>query len=181
MQRIRRLQCLVVALALALAGCHASAPPATGTTAPQPATGASGAGAAPVTAADSAAQTAQQRQRAVAAMMTRIAGKEQQPAESVFKNIKMMKGVPAARLLRIMDMGFGRSLGVGCQHCHVPRQWESDDKPTKQIAREMMKMVQQINTQILPSIQNLKGTPPTVNCTTCHRGSVKPVLDMGPA
>ena len=51
-----------------------------------------------------------------------IAGRENQPAESVFKNIKILKGVPAGRLVNIMNMGFGRSLGVSCGFCHVPGQ-----------------------------------------------------------
>src|SRR5258705_13116266 len=47
-----------------------------------------------------------------------IAGQENKPAEEVFKNIQMLKGMPAARLLRVMEMGYARSLGVNCTHCH---------------------------------------------------------------
>ena len=107
-----------------------------------------------------------------------IAGKENQPAEQVFKNIQMFKGVPAARLLRIMELGYSRSLGVNCTHCHVVDQWDKDDKPTNPIAREMAKMVLTINNDLLKNIKNLKGPNPIVNCTTCHRGQTKPALNL---
>jgi len=107
-----------------------------------------------------------------------IAGKENQPAEQVFKNIQMFKGVPAARLLRIMELGYSRSLGVNCTHCHVVDQWDKDDKPAKPIARDMAKMAQTINNDLLKNIKNLKGPNPIVNCTTCHRGETKPALNL---
>jgi hypothetical protein len=114
----------------------------------------------------------------LADLTKQIAGKENQPAEQVFKNIQMFKGVPAARLLRIMELGYSRSLGVNCVHCHVVDQWDKDDKPTKPIAREMAKMVQTINNDLLKNIKNLKGPNPIVNCTTCHRGQTKPALNL---
>ena len=43
-------------------------------------------------------------------------------------------------------MGFiSASLGVGCDHCHVPGSFEKDDKKPKLFAREMMKMMFSIN------------------------------------
>jgi photosynthetic reaction center cytochrome c subunit len=107
-----------------------------------------------------------------------IAGKEDKPAEEVFKNIQILKGVPAGRLLRVMEMGYARSLGVNCTHCHVPEGWEKEDKPTKQIARDMFAMMAVINNEQLKKIKNLKGPNSIVNCTTCHRGQVKPALNL---
>lgn len=104
-----------------------------------------------------------------------IKGKENMPAEKVFKNIQKLRGVPAARLLRIMEFGYSRSLGVNCTHCHLPDNWESEEKVTKQIAREMAAMVENINSQSLKNIKNLNDRA-VINCTTCHRGSVKPSL-----
>lgn len=101
-----------------------------------------------------------------------IKGKEELPAEQVFKNIKQLKGVPAGRVLRAMG-SFTRALGVNCAHCHVPREWEKDDKPTKDIARGMIRMVGAINTEQLKSIPNLRPEA-TVSCSTCHRGSTRP-------
>ena len=115
---------------------------------------------------------------AIARLKEQIKGKEKEPAEKVFKNIQMLKGVPAERLLAIMEMGYARSLGVTCTHCHTPEKWESEDKNTKQIARDMSAMVKTINTELLKNIKNLKSETPIVNCTTCHRGQVKPALNL---
>ena len=114
----------------------------------------------------------------LAELNKQIAGKENLPAEQVFKNIQILKGIPAGRLLRIMELGYSRSLGVNCTHCHVVDQWDKDDKPTKPIAREMSKMVQTINNELLKPIKNLKGPNSVVNCTTCHRGQIKPALNL---
>lgn len=116
--------------------------------------------------------------QALAELRKRIAGQEEKPAEQVFKNIQLLKGVPAGRLLRIMEMGYARSLGVTCTHCHVPGAWEKDDKPTKQIARDMAAMLAAINNQYLKQIKNLKSEDPLINCTTCHRGQTKPALNL---
>ena len=70
-----------------------------------------------------------------------------------------------------METGYSKSLGVGCAHCHVVGQWEKDDKPTKQVTREMAALVSAINNDYLKKIKNLKGPNPGVNCTTCHATS----------
>jgi hypothetical protein len=115
---------------------------------------------------------------ALAELRKRIAGQENKPAEEVFKNIQLLKGMPAGRLLAVMRIGYSRSLGVTCTHCHVANEWEKDDKPAKQIARDMALMNKSINNDLLKKIKNLKSESPVVNCTTCHRGQVKPALDL---
>ncbi len=116
----------------------------------------------------------------IAKLREAIKGKENDPAEKVFKNLQMtsMKAMPAARILAIMEFGYSRSLGVNCTHCHVPGKWESDEKPQKDIAREMAGMVATLNGTTLKNIKNLKSASPTINCTTCHRGEVKPALNL---
>ena len=131
------------------------------------------------------AQTAQtpapfDQAAALARLREQIKGKENEPAPSVFKNIQTMKNTPAGRLLSVMEMGFSRSLGVDCTHCHVPGKWEAEDKPQKQVARDMSNMVSAINRELLKNIKNLKSETPIVNCTTCHRGEVKPALNLAP-
>src|SRR5687767_11503782 len=110
-------------------------------------------------------------------LMQAIKGKENRPAGEVFKNVKMMKDVPAARFLKIMDTGFNRALGIGCDHCHVEDRWEADEKRPKRAAREMMALVNQINDS-LAQLQDIDTSDATVNCTTCHRGYVKPATQM---
>lgn len=114
------------------------------------------------------------QEQALSDLRKAIAGKEQKPATEVFQNIKELTDFNAERILPIMERTFSRALGVDCAYCHVPGEWDKDDKPTKQIAREMFKMATTINLEILPKINNLKGPRPTVNCTTCHRGQLKP-------
>jgi hypothetical protein len=121
---------------------------------------------------------AAERDSLAALELERIRGRENEPADSVFKNIQVLKGVPAGRLLRIMSRGWGRALGVRCSHCHIVGHYRADDKAPKQIARDMAAMMNTIDTELLPKIKNLKSEKPLVNCTTCHRGQVKPALDL---
>jgi len=88
-------------------------------------------------------------------------------AEDVFKNIQVLKGVPADQFIPTMQF-IGASLGVECDFCHVERAFEKDDKKPKQIARKMMQMMFAINKE------NFDGQR-EVTCYSCHRGSMKPV------
>jgi hypothetical protein len=85
------------------------------------------------------------------------------PAAQAFRNVRVMGQVPAARLAFAMNF-FRASLGVECSHCHVPGQWEKDDKPAKATARRMIVMVQN-------TLQEFR-TP--LFCYTCHRGARRP-------
>ncbi len=114
---------------------------------------------------------------ALAGLRESIKGKEKEPAEKVFKNIKSSAGVPAGRLLAIMEFGYARSLGVDCTHCHIPDRWASEEKPQKQIARDMKAMAENIN-ESLKNMESLGGRQSFVNCTTCHRGDIKPALNL---
>src|SRR4051794_15976763 len=62
-------------------------------------------------------------------------------AEEQFKNIQVLKGVPADQVIPAMQF-IANSLHVECEYCHVPRAFEKDDKEEKKTAREMMQMVQ---------------------------------------
>jgi photosynthetic reaction center cytochrome c subunit len=124
--------------------------------------------------------TAARRDSGAAGVLRSIAGRENMPAESVFKNIKILKGIPAGRLVNIMNMGFGRSLGVSCGFCHVPGKWDLDDKEEKNTARLMFAMVQTINRDFISKIPNDSGPQPVVNCMTCHRGMPRPMGPDGP-
>lgn len=106
-----------------------------------------------------------------------IKGKEGMPADSVFRNIKIFKGAPAGRLLAIMDVAYSQSLGVSCGHCHNTRDFSSEEKPEKQIAREMWALAAQTR-DLLKNVKGLKSENPTINCTTCHRGQIKPALNL---
>jgi Photosynthetic reaction centre cytochrome C subunit len=108
-------------------------------------------------------------------MLARIAGRESAPAESVFQNVKLLRGIPARRFLDIMNDGFGHGLGVSCAFCHVPGQWASDQRPNKNVARDMLGMVNRLNTD-LRGMRDLPDTNPMIGCITCHRMAPKPLL-----
>ena len=115
--------------------------------------------------------------RLVQKISKQIAGQEQEPAAQVFKNIQLdvFKKTPASRLLLIMNLGYSRALGVNCTHCHVEEDFSKDDKRPKRAAREMALMHFSINQQ-LAKMRELDPNPQGhfINCSTCHRGSVKP-------
>ena len=180
--RHTRMLVMVVTVVI-VAGCRS----ARGSESPSPAP-ASGSGASPnappgatttsVPAAAPKDSVTLERERYVAEVRQQIAGKETLPASQVFKNVKTMTDMPAGRLLAVMNLGYGKSLGVSCTHCHVAGQWDSEDKTQKQTARDMSAMAARINNELLKNIPNLKGPNAVVNCTTCHRGQVKPALNI---
>jgi outer membrane lipoprotein-sorting protein len=88
-------------------------------------------------------------------------------AEEVYKNIQVLKGVPADQVLPAMQF-ISASLGVECEHCHVEREFQKDDKQPKQIARKMMQMMFAINKE------NFRGRR-EVTCYSCHHGSKDPL------
>jgi Photosynthetic reaction centre cytochrome C subunit len=160
-----------------------TAPPATTTTPSPTTTGAPGAvtmGQRPrVPLTDSArgvrdSLTAARRDSGEAMLLRQIAGRENLPAESVFKNIEVMKGIPAGRFVRIMNAGFGRSLGVSCGFCHVPGKWDLDDKQEKKTARLMWTMTGAINRDYISKVPVDSGAPQMVMCMTCHQGNMRP-------
>lgn len=125
--------------------------------------------------------TAARRDSGQAMLLRQIAGRENLPAESVFKNIKVMNGIPAGRLVRIMNAGFGRSLGVSCGYCHVPGKWDLDEKQEKNTARLMWTMTGAINREYIAKVPTDSGPPQMVNCMTCHQGNAKPPQPGGAA
>jgi len=88
-------------------------------------------------------------------------------AEEQFKNIQVLKGIPADQVIPGMQF-ISASLGVECEFCHVQGALEKDDKKPKQTARKMMEMMFTINQQ------NFDGHR-EVTCYSCHRGSSDPV------
>lgn len=90
------------------------------------------------------------------------------PVEQTKKNIRVLQGLPSSQLIPVMTV-IANSLGVTCSHCHGEA-WESDEKPAKAKARQMIVMLRRINEQ------GFEGKT-TVSCNTCHRGSTRPVAE----
>ena len=97
-----------------------------------------------------------------------------QTAEQRYKNVKILKDVPAEQIPLAMQY-ITASLGVGCDFCHVTGPggaFEKDDKEPKQRAREMMKMMTAINNEQFEGRQ-------TVGCMSCHNGRMRPSRTPG--
>ena len=96
---------------------------------------------------------------------------QEKTVEQVAKNIKVLTGMPDSQLVPVMNF-FAASMGRRCNYCHVNNQgqWDyaSDTKPEKAAAREMIKLVFDIN----KTTERLKLDP--VSCYTCHRGRTSP-------
>lgn len=88
-------------------------------------------------------------------------------AEQKFKNIQVLKDIPADQLVPSMQF-IAASLGVECEFCHVEHAMDKDDKKTKLAARRMITMMMAINKA------NFEGER-EVSCYTCHRGTAHPV------
>ncbi len=91
-------------------------------------------------------------------------------AKEKFKNIKVLKDIPADQLIPIMRK-WNESLGVKCDFCHVIEAnhtgFEKDDKHAKVVARDMVRMTMDIN-------KRHKSVEKKVSCFTCHHGHPEP-------
>ena len=99
-----------------------------------------------------------------------------------FTNLKVLpKDIESRALINTMR-GFARGLGVRCEFCHVGEagqplssfDFAADDKATKRKAREMLKMVNGINTEHLANLEERSDPAIAVTCATCHHGVSKP-------
>ena len=87
-----------------------------------------------------------------------------------------------AMLENLRGLGLRRNRNEGCLHCHVgefgqpTETWDfaSDEKPAKQKARVMMRMVAAINGQHLTELPEGSRPPMRVTCYTCHAGRTNP-------
>lgn len=108
-----------------------------------------------------------------------VAGKF--PPDSLMNVQVIPKGTPVMQVVGQMRNITG-ALGVRCPFCHVGEEgkplstfnFASDDKPTKLVARQMMRMVEEINRRLdtLPEHEMPGHDMPhvEVTCRTCHRG-----------
>jgi Photosynthetic reaction centre cytochrome C subunit len=151
---------LVLATCSLVSACHRTVPPAT----PAPA------------AAPAPDTVAAFNARMVAGVLERIRGREDLPADSVFRNLRILGDVPARTFLAIMNIGYARALGVRCTHCHVMGNFASDAKRPKRAAREMAAMHRMINGELakMDELATPKTENRAINCATCHRGAVIP-------
>ena len=93
-------------------------------------------------------------------------------AEEVFKNVKVLRGIPAEQFMQTMGF-FSASLGANCTFCHVVEsggnwtKYADDSIPQKQTARRMVAMVAGMNKMYF-------GGRRVLTCYSCHRGGERP-------
>jgi hypothetical protein len=98
-------------------------------------------------------------------------GPPQGPPQDPPQNLKVFpKDTPRQRLMGTMN-GWTRALGVKCDHCHVQGDFAKDEKPTKEVARSMVKMMGNLRQNADTFFP--EGRIQKVSCWTCHRGSAK--------
>jgi len=101
------------------------------------------------------------------------------------ENLKVLPKDISSDELSTTMRGFAMGLGVRCETCHVGEpntpldtfDFPSDEKPMKQKARLMIKMVNEINGELVPRLDDVeKAKRVSVRCMTCHRGQPQPKL-----
>jgi hypothetical protein len=118
------------------------------------------------------------RRSMVDSILRTIAGRENQPAGKVFKNVVNLKDMPAGEFLRNMDVNYGRGLGWTCNNCHIIGKFDDTSRKNKRIALQMQVMTDLINEKQLTSVKELDEKYDKVSCVMCHRGTNEPKAEM---
>jgi Photosynthetic reaction centre cytochrome C subunit len=95
------------------------------------------------------------------------------PISEVFKNVQVLNdltGLEFARLMQAMSTWVAPE--QGCVFCHNTKNLASDEKYTKVVARSMLRMTRNINTNWQNHVAKTG-----VTCWTCHRGQAVPAGD----
>jgi hypothetical protein len=94
-------------------------------------------------------------------------------------NLKVLpRDIPAASIGKLMKR-YEEDLGVSCSYCHVENpqtqklDYASDDNPTKETARIMIAMLNDINSKYLSQLGDRRYAVP-VTCGSCHQGQSNP-------
>ena len=103
------------------------------------------------------------------------------PPDSLINTHVIPRSTPVMQVVGMMR-DFAGGLGVRCQYCHVGQEgmpleqfdFAVDDKRTKLVARQMMRMTQEINRR-LDTLPGRTSPGLAVTCATCHRGAPRPV------
>src|SRR5436189_807043 len=105
------------------------------------------------------------------------------PPDSLI-NVKVIpKSTPVMQVVGMMR-NFTGALGVRCPFCHVGQEGQplgqfdfaKDEKRTKLTARQMMRMVEEINHRLDTLPEHAQMTSHVeVTCQTCHRGVSRPM------
>ncbi len=103
------------------------------------------------------------------------------PPDSLINTQVIPRMTPVLQVIGMMR-NFAGDLGVRCQFCHVGEEgmplerfdFTKDEKRTKLVARQMMRMVEEINRRV-DSLPGRTNPGLQVTCRTCHHGVSRPV------
>ncbi|ACL25500.1 cytochrome c-554 Puf2C [Chloroflexus aggregans] len=84
-------------------------------------------------------------------------------------NVQVLVGMSSAQIWTYMQQYVSGGLGVGCQYCHNINNFASDEYPQKIAARNMLRLVRDINAQFIVNLPAWKGN--YVQCATCHNNA----------
>ena len=118
------------------------------------------------------------REKYILAFKDSLKGKETMLADSVFKNIKSLKGKSTEQLLSIMN-NWGHALGVTCKFCHDINNWASEKSRNYGRTREMLVMNDRLNRELLANMKGFRQ-PVTMGCISCHNEMKEPPHDGPP-
>jgi len=107
------------------------------------------------------------------------------------RNLQVLPKETTRQQVTALMRTFTAALGVRCDHCHEPDpnaapptegrgrggpdlDHSLDGKETKKIAREMIRMVNAINSEYLPKTGRSLDARNQVTCETCHHGLARP-------
>jgi len=105
------------------------------------------------------------------------------PPDSLINVNVIPKNTPVMQVI-VMMRNFAGALGVRCHFCHVGQEgmplgqfdFAKDEKRTKLTARQMMRMVEEINRRLDTLPEHAQMTSHVeVTCNTCHRGVSRPM------
>ena len=91
-------------------------------------------------------------------------------AKAVYKNVQVLGDVHVGEFTRLMaSMTAWVAPKQGCAYCHNVNNMADDSKYTKKVARKMILMVRDINSNWTDHVKKVG-----VTCYTCHRGNNVP-------
>lgn len=101
--------------------------------------------------------------------------REGERASAAYENVKVLGDLSAeefnhsmAAMTQWISPGDGET--QGCNYCHNPENMASDEKYTKIVARRMIQMTRNLNSNWTNHVRQTG-----VTCWTCHRGNAVPV------
>lgn len=86
------------------------------------------------------------------------------------KNLQVLPKTLTKDQIKAVMKAQTKALGVECDHCHDVPDMASDKNEHKKIARDMMRLTDELNSKWFSG----KVGKATITCNTCHRGKEKP-------